>query len=692
MKATILLFSCCLGVQWASAQTDVLTYRNDNTRTGQNLNETRLTPATVNVANFGRLSSISLDGQVYAQPLVVTQVRTTNNLLQDVLIVATEHDTVYALNATNGSVLWQVSFLTGTGTVTTVPSGDVNSSDISPEIGITSTPVIDPNTHTLYVEAKTKEVLNGIPHYVHRLHALSVGTGTETFGGPVVIADTIYNNGVYTYVSGPSVPGTGDGASGGVLRFNALRQLNRPGLLLLNGVVYITFASHGDNGPYHGWLLGYDASTLARVAVFNTTPNGGLGGIWQGGAAPAADLNGNIYCITGNGTFDTALNGSGFPANQTYGDSFLKLSTSNGLNLIDYFTPYNQAAISAADTDLGSGGVTLLPDSAGTPAHPHFLVGGGKDGTIYMLDRDNLGHFTPTNNPQIIQYPNALAGVGVQGTYFQGRLYYTSIYNGHLVQFAVSPSSLSPVFQSSIANFGYLPGPPNISANTSSNAVLWALDRNLNELHAFDAADVATELYNTGMAPGGRDTLGTVVKFSTPTIANGRVYIGTANAVVTYGFLRTAAAPVVTPPGAAFFQQINVTLTNGTPGADIRYTTDGSIPTQTSARYTGPITLTNTVTLKARAYQAGYYESAVVSADFLLHPTVRLLPNPLLTSTQFQLQAEGWIGKNYVLEGTTNFSVWTLLSTNAATTNPFYLVDPASSNFPFRFYRILEQP
>jgi len=689
MKATAILWLLWPGPQVANSETDVLTYRNDNARTGQNLTETRLTPAFVNVSTFGRLSTTALDGQVYAQPLVMTGVTTPSNGVQDMVFVATEHDSVYALNAASGSVLWRVNFMNGPGTITTVPSGDVNSADISPEIGITSTPVIDGNTGTLYVEAKTKEVVNAAAHYVHRLHALDVATGNEKFGGPAVIADTIYN-GTYTYVSGPSVPGVGDGATNGVVPFNALRQLNRPGLLLLNGVVYIAFASHGDNGPYHGWLLGHDALTLARVAAFNTTPNGGSGGIWQGGAAPAADLNSNLYCITGNGSFDTALNTNGFPTNQNYGDSFLKLSTTNGLNLVDYFTPFNQAALNSADNDLGSGGVTLLPDSSA--AHPHLLVGGGKEGTIYLLDRDNLGHFTPTNNPQIVQYPNALPGVGVQVAYFQGRLYYTPIYSGPLTAFTISGGSISPTSQSAVSNFGYLPGPPSISANGALDGIVWALDRNVNQLHAYDAFTVATELYNTGMASGGRDAPGALTKFSTPTVANGRVYVGTLNALVIYGLLQTVSTPAITPDGATFFGRVVVTLTNSTPGASIRYSLDGSIPSENSALYVGPLTLTNSLTLEARAFRAGYYESAVASADFLLHPTVRLSPNGVLNSGQFQFQAEGWIGKSYVLEGSTNFTGWILLNTNIALSNPFFLADPAASNFPFRLYRLLEQP
>ncbi|HZY89215.1 MAG TPA: hypothetical protein VFE78_30610, partial [Gemmataceae bacterium] len=400
----------------APSVTDVLQYHNDSALTGQDLSETTLTPADVNSGTFGKVFSTTVDGQVYAQPLVKTGVNITTGTLKgthDVVFVATESDSLYAIDAVTGSVLWHDVLLPSTygGTVTTVPSSDVNSGDLTPQIGITSTPVIDPSTNTIYVEEKTKEVVGGNNHYLHWLQALDLGSGAAKFGGPALIADSLND----IYMSGPAVNGTGENPENsppGKVAFDSLRQMNRSGLVLANGNVYMAYASHGDNQPYHGWVLGYSASTLAPTAVFNTTPNGSEGGIWQGGAAIAVDSSGKLYLETGNGTFDTTLNSSGFPVNGDFGDSFVKLavdsssSASNqngnlngwGLKAVDYFTPFNQQNLDNGDVDLGSGGPFLLPGSAGSTAHPHLLVGSGKEGRIYLIDRDNMGHFDPNTD------------------------------------------------------------------------------------------------------------------------------------------------------------------------------------------------------------------------------------------------------------------------------------------------------
>ena len=499
------------------------TYHNDVARTGQNLQETVLSTGNVNAAQFGKLFSYAVDGFVYAAPLYVENLAIPNQGFHNVVYVATEHDSVYAFDADRdiGAPLWQVSFINPPAGVTTVPNEDVLSGDIVPEIGITGTPVIDPSSGTLYVVAKTKE----IGDYVQRLHALDITTGAEKFGGPVVIQ--------------ASVPGTGDGNDGnGYVPFNPLRQHNRSGLVLSNGVVYLPFASHGDNGPYHGWLLGYDAGTLVQVRVFNTSPNAGLGGIWQAGGAPAVDPNGDIFLETGNGGFDADA-----PGGLDYGDSFLRLSTSGGsLSVADYFTPFDQYQLELIDLDLGSGAPIVLPDQ-NSPA-PHLLVGAGKSGTIYLVDRDNMGHFHAGQDSQIVQsLPNA--GVSLFGTpaYWQSNVYFLGqgnvlkayrLFNGLL--------SASPVSQAD-TYFGFPGGTPAISANGSTNGIAWALQTDgyywdlPSILHAYDAADVSRELYNSDQASGGRDVPGAAVKFTVPTVANGKVYVGTQTELDVYGLL-----------------------------------------------------------------------------------------------------------------------------------------------------------
>ena len=328
---------------------------------GQNLSETTLTPSNVNSAEFGKLFSRTVDGQVYAQPLVKTGVSITTGSHQgthDVIFVATEHDSVYAIDAHTGVPLWHDSFIAPNIGVTSVPFAELTPNpDITPEVGITGTPVIDPAANVLYVVAKTREDGDGQTHYVQRLHARSLSDGSEQMGGPAVIGDTIFDpNADFTYVSGPFVFGSGDGAQDGKVYFNAMREMNRPGLTLANGRLYIAFGSHGDNGPYHGWVLGYDPSNLQLKAAWNTTPNGGLGGIWQGGGITAVDSDGYLYFETGNGTFDENLDANGLPSSGNYGDSFVKLAVDNtttadnqningwGLKVVDYFTPFNEAA------------------------------------------------------------------------------------------------------------------------------------------------------------------------------------------------------------------------------------------------------------------------------------------------------------------------------------------------------------
>ena len=536
----------------------VLTYHNDNASTGQNLSETTLTPGDVNPTQFGKLQSVALDGYAYAQPLYVPGVAVSGQGTHNVTYVATEHDSLYAIDADTGALLWKDSFINPGAGVTTVPSGDVKSTDIVPEIGISGTPVIDGGTGTLYLVAKTKEVVGGVNHYVQRLHAIDITSGAEKLGGPAVIADTSYSGGNYTFNSGPSVAGTGAGSVGGVVHFNALRQSERIALTEANGNIYMAWASHGDNGPYQGWVVGYNASNLALSAVFNAAPNGSDAGIWESQGRLSVDSGGNIYLETGNGTFDTTLNAQGFPSKGDYGDAFLKIAPDSstpanpningwGLKVVDYFTPSNQATLSSGDADLGSGGPLLLPDSAGSAAHPHLLVGGGKEGRIYLIDRDNMGHFDP-NADHVVQETGAHAIGSVFDTpaYFNGAIYYGAV-NDNVKAFAVANAAFNPTPTSKSPNsIGFTGTSPSISANGSSNAIVWALDSHAfgsggpAVLYAYDASNLSSELYNSSQAANNRDQAGAAAKFTVPTVVNGKVYVTGASSLTIYGELAAA--------------------------------------------------------------------------------------------------------------------------------------------------------
>jgi hypothetical protein len=500
------------------------TLHNDNLRTGQNLSETVLTPSNVSPSTFGKLFAYALDGIAHASPLYVANVNVTGQGFHNVVYVATEHDSVYAFDADglSSSPLWHVSLINPGAGITTVPPNDTGECcDIQPEIGITGTPVIDPGTGTLYVVAKTKGVVGGTTNYVQRLHALDITSGAEKFGGPVVIQ--------------ASVPGTGDGAQAGQVPFDPLRENQRPALLLSNGVVYVGFASHGDNPPYHGWVLGYNAANLQLVMTYNDTANSSAGGIWQSGAGLAADADGNIYFVTGNGTFDADINGV------DYGDSFEKISSSG--TVLDYFTPLDQATLATQDLDLGAGGVLLLPDQAG--AHPHLAVAAGKDGAIYLVDRENMGHYNPSSNQNLQSlvdiFPNGTPQPGNFSfpVYFNGYVYFSPISdaikafqltNGFLT---TAPTSQSPEV------YGYPGGALALSANGDANGILWAVQSSstsVGVLRAYDATNLPNELYNSNES-GSRDTLDLAAKFSTPVIANGKVFIASYSQLTAFGLL-----------------------------------------------------------------------------------------------------------------------------------------------------------
>jgi hypothetical protein len=552
----------------------VLQYRNDAGNTGQNLQETTLTTNNVNPTDFGELYQYPVDGYVYAQPLYMANLAIPGQGAHNVVFVATENDSVYAFDANgnvgpNGAPIWHDSFIDPSAGITTLDQYDVfGVSDLVPQVGITATPVIDPATGALYVVTKTKNIEDGVEHVVQQLHALDVATGAEMFGGPVTIADTTVNpDGSYTYNSGPSVAGTGDGSVNGVLSFNALSQNERAALVLNNGVIYLSYSSHGDTYPNHGWILGYNAQTLQQTAVFCTTPNGSDGTIWGSGEGLAVDPQGNMYFVTGNGTFDTTfVPGPGdpsimLPSQGDYGDSVVKIAVdpattaSNpningwGLKVLDYFTPSDQNSLNNNDTDYGSGGPLLLPATA---TGPQVLLTAGKDGTIYVLNTDTgkMGEYNSSANNVYQEIQNQLGG-GMWGTpvYFKGSVYYGPV-DGNLEAFqleannklSTSPKSTSP------ENFGYPGADPAISADGNSNGIVWAVDNSAYGgegpavLYAYDATNLANELYNSTDS-GNRDQAGGAVKFTNPIITNGMVYVGGESTLTIYGLLAGVVVP-----------------------------------------------------------------------------------------------------------------------------------------------------
>lgn len=506
---------------------NVLTYHNDLSRTGQNVQETILTTSNVNKNTFGKLFSYPVDGQIYTQPLYVSDLAIPGQGIHNMVFVATEHNSVYAFDAdsnggSNGGVLWHVNL----GPSAATPNSDFgnrygNYHDINPEVGITSTPVIDLASGTIYVDAFTHD---GTGLYSHHVHALDITTGTDKVT-PTLVAAT--------------VSGTGAASSGGKISFVAKQQIQRTALTLVNGVLYVSFAGYADTDPYHGWIIGFNASTLQPLAasVFNVTPNGSEGGIWMGGGGLAADSNGNLFLEVGNGTFGAAQG--------DYGDTFLKLSTASGLSVADYFTPFNQAMLSQGDRDLGSGAPILLPDQPG--AHPHEMIGAGKEGKIYLVDRDNMGQYNSSTDHVVQEIPGAIGGGGSFDTpaYFNGSIYYTGSIDVTKA-FALSNGLLStaPTSQTAVS-FGFPGATPSVSASGNTNGILWEIQNSSTAiLRAYDATNLSREWYDSSQS-GTRDQLGAAVKFAPPTIANGHVYVGTANALAIFGLIEAA------PPAAA---------------------------------------------------------------------------------------------------------------------------------------------
>src|SRR5579864_5912172 len=615
------LLFCLATRPLANSQVSVLTQRYDLARDGLNTNETILTLSSVNSSNFGKLFSFPVDGYLFAQPLYVPNITIPGNGTHNVVFAATMHDSVYAFDA-DGLLLqplWQAK-LAALGcpqgfTCTSVPTRNdfVSSTDILPEIGILSTPVIDPTTNTLYVVAKTQETSGSTTIYVYRLHALDITTGAERSGSPVVIQG--------------QVPGTGTPNSGGFLVFSPQYSLQRPGLALVNNNVYAGFGSSGDDATWHGWIFGYSKSSLSQTAAIASVPNGseGHGGIWMHGNGLAADASGNLYFSTGNGGFDGSTN---------FGDSYLKLSTP-GLTIADYFTPYNQQDLDTNDKDVAAGGLTLLPDSAGTTQHPHIMIGCGKNGAIYVIDRDNLGQFNSANDNQIIQeLLNVIGSAGFDvcyssPTYWQGHVYIGGI-DDSLKMFDFSNGLLSTSAASQSSTTYQYPGTsPVLSANGSSNGIVWAIENagslgpditgTSAVLHAYDAANLSNELYNSAQVAS--DAAGAPVKFTVPTIANGKVYIGTQPAIVAYGLFSSmpqAATPTFSPVPGTYGSAVSVTISDSTAGAAIYYTADGSTPTSSSKLYVGPILVSSNTVIKAMAVAPGYRDSQITTGTYII--------------------------------------------------------------------------
>ena len=501
---------------WAEAQ-NVLTYHNDNARTGRNLHESMLTPANVNFKSFGKLFVLTVAGKVDAQPLYMSGV-TIGTVKHNILFVATEHDSVYAFDADTEVRLWKVSMLkSGEST-----SDDRGCGQVTPEIGVTATPVIVPSSGphgTIYVVAMSKDSSG---NYHQRVHALNITTGAEEFGGPVDVK--------------AAFPGTGDNSTGGRVIFDPRQYKERPGLLVIGQTLYTAWSSHCDIRPYTGWLMSYNINTLAQTGVLNITPNGNAGSVWASGAGPAADSNGNIFFLAANGTFDTILNANGFPNRGDYGNAFMKVTAA--LRVADYFNMSNTVAESNVDEDLGSGGALVLPDMIDANGKTrHLAVGAGKDRNIYIVDRDNMGKFDSDSNDNIYEeLPGGLRGQEfAMPAFFNGTLYYGGA--GDVIRaFQFSLAKLEPNPTSASAHrFPYPGATPSVSANGTKFGIVWAAENsNPAVLHAYDASNLSRELYNSNQA-GSRDHFGSGNKFITPTIANGKVFVGTTTGVGVFG-------------------------------------------------------------------------------------------------------------------------------------------------------------
>ncbi len=575
----------------AGAQVGVWTYHNNNLRTGLNSGETILNLMNVNPASFGKLFSYAVDGCVYGQPLYVPNVNIQGQGTHNVIFIATENATVYALDADSagaaGGLLWKTNLglaaVTTTATFTNQNFGTRYNgnayTDIIPQVGSTGTPVIDTNSGTLYVDVFTGIIGGGVTNYFHYLHALNITNGAETAFSPVVVS--------------ASVAGTGLDSTNGRVAFNARQELQRPALTLSGGIVYVAYAGYADTDPYHGWIIGFSATNLAQLTnyVFNTTPNATVGtfgahaaegGIWMGGGGLCVDNNSNLFFMVGNGSFSATNNSTG----TDFGDSFIKLTTTNGLAVADYFTPWNQATFQSQDTDVGSGGLLLLPDQTGT--YPHEMLGAGKQGQIYLLNRDQFtagnNHYDSTNVYDFIVQTNIgrIKASFDTPAYFNGRIYYASS-GDNLKAITLTNGALAgnTILTNQNRTFSFPGATPSISANGTNNGIVWLIQMpatlgNPGTLVACNATNVATELY-TSTNNASRDQLGAAVKFAAPTVADGKVFVGTSNSVAVFGLLAgtfSFSSPAYTVQEANTNVTVTVNRDGGTNGAaQISYAT-----------------------------------------------------------------------------------------------------------------------
>ncbi len=669
----------------------VTTWRYDLTHAGQNTNETELTPANVNESSFGKLFALTVDSTTYAQPLYVPGL-TINNATHNVLFVATEHDTIYAFDAdsnggANASPLWQVSLLTsahGAGAgATTVPWQDAGSPDVAPEVGITGTPTINLATNTMYVVAATKE--GG--KYFSRLHAINILTGAEQANSPVAISAT--------------VAGTGSGSSGGQLAFSPLWQNQRTALNYYNGRVYFGYGAHGDDGPWHGWLFSYDATTLAQLAVVCTSANGVGAGLWSAGAGLPIDdggTAGRMFVATGNGTYSAY---PPFTKTTAFGESVVAFDLSNGgLTPIDAFTSFNQAHLNSADLDEGSGGLLMVPDQQGS--FPHELVQAGKEGRIVVLNRDHLGGYAGSSAPSNTNIPqdiaNQIKGLWSTPAFWNGNVYTWG--NGDVPKLFKMNSGLldtEPDSQSTITSA--FPGASfSVSSNGSQDGIAWAIrtdqfnSKGPAVLYAWDANDLTNLLYTT-TSNAKRDTAGAANKFAIPLVTNGKVYVAGNAEVDVYGLFNgqpTAVAPAISPNGGSFGTSQSVSLFTTTSSASIYYTLDGSVPTPASTLYSDPITVSVDTTVNAIASAPGYVQSPVSSATFTFStqtPAVTFSPNPGTYSSAQQVSladTDSSASIYYTTDGSAPNASSNLYSgpipVSASTTIQAIAIDPALQN------------